>query len=45
VTILEESVEAPFGLRPYGLCAGQFTVPENFDDPLPEELLQAFEGA
>jgi antitoxin (DNA-binding transcriptional repressor) of toxin-antitoxin stability system len=22
-------------LRPYGLCAGEFTVPENFNDPLP----------
>src|SRR6266568_7244709 len=31
-------------LRPYGLCAGEFTVPEDFDAPLPEDLLQAFEG-
>lgn len=30
--------------RPYGLCAGQFTVPADFDDPLPEEILRAFEG-
>ena len=22
-------------LRPFGLCAGEFTVPDNFDDPLP----------
>ncbi|MBK8987574.1 MAG: type II toxin-antitoxin system Phd/YefM family antitoxin [Chloroflexi bacterium] len=21
-------------LRPYGLCAGEFTVPDDFDDPL-----------
>ena len=21
-------------LRPFGLCAGEFTVPEDFDDPL-----------
>jgi hypothetical protein len=27
-----------------GLCAGDFVVPENFDAPLPEELLDAFEG-
>lgn len=25
--------------RPYGLCAGEFTVPDNFDDPLPESIL------
>lgn len=30
--------------RPFGLCAGAFTVPEDFDDPLPEEILHAFEG-
>jgi antitoxin (DNA-binding transcriptional repressor) of toxin-antitoxin stability system len=31
-------------LRPFGLCAGEFTVPDDFDTPLPEELLNAFEG-
>ncbi|MBI2299148.1 MAG: type II toxin-antitoxin system Phd/YefM family antitoxin [Armatimonadetes bacterium] len=30
--------------RPYGLCAGQFTVPDDFDEPLPEDILQDFEG-
>jgi antitoxin (DNA-binding transcriptional repressor) of toxin-antitoxin stability system len=30
--------------RPYGLCAGQFTVPEDFDRPLPDETLAEFEG-
>ena len=30
--------------RPFGLCAGEFTVPENFDAPLPEYILHAFEG-
>lgn len=30
--------------RPYGLCAGQFTVPDDFDAPLPEEILADFEG-
>lgn len=34
----------PTKLRPYGLCAGEFTVPDDFDDPLPEEIVQAFEG-
>jgi antitoxin (DNA-binding transcriptional repressor) of toxin-antitoxin stability system len=31
-------------LRPFGLCAGEFTVPRDFDEPLPEEMLSAFEG-
>ena len=31
-------------LRPFGLCAGEFTVPDDFDASLPEEILSAFEG-
>ena len=31
--------------RPYGLCAGDFTVPGDFDDPLPEEVLRSYEGS
>ncbi len=31
-------------LRPTGLCAGEFTVPDDFDDPLPEEELRGFES-
>lgn len=31
-------------LRPAGLAAGEFVVPDDFDDPLPEDLLDAFEG-
>jgi hypothetical protein len=31
-------------LRPFGLCAGEFTVPDDFDDLLPENMLSAFEG-
>jgi antitoxin (DNA-binding transcriptional repressor) of toxin-antitoxin stability system len=31
-------------LRPFGLCAGEFTVPDDFDASLPEDLLSAFEG-
>lgn len=30
--------------RPFGLCAGQFTVPPDFDRPLPDDLLEEFEG-
>lgn len=31
-------------LRPFGLCAGEFTVPDDFDAPLPEDIVKAFEG-
>jgi hypothetical protein len=27
-------------LRPFGLCASQFTVPAGFDSPLPDEILR-----
>ena len=30
--------------RPFGLCAGEFRVPDDFDEPLPEELIRQFEG-
>ena len=31
--------------RPFGLCAGRFSVPSDFDAPLPEEILKDFEGS
>lgn len=31
-------------LRPAGLCAGEFVVPDDFDEPLPEDILSWFEG-
>jgi prevent-host-death family protein len=31
-------------LRPYGLAKGEFEVPDDFDDMLPEDLLTQFEG-
>ena len=31
--------------RPHGLAKGQFRVPDDFDDPLPEEILRDFEGS
>ncbi len=31
-------------LRPFGLCAGEFTVPDDFDHPLPEHIIKEFEG-
>jgi len=30
--------------RPFGLAAGEFTVPDDFDAPLPDDILQSFEG-
>jgi len=43
VTILEN--EPPVkNLRPFGLCAGDFVVPNDFDEPLPNEILKTFEG-
>ncbi|BAZ50585.1 prevent-host-death protein [Nostoc sp. NIES-4103] len=32
-------------LRPFGLCAGEFIVPNDFDAPLPEEILNSFHPA
>lgn len=32
------------GKRPRGLAKGDFVVPDDFDDPLPEDVLQLFEG-
>lgn len=30
--------------RPYALAVGEFVVPDDFDAPLPEEILRDFEG-
>jgi antitoxin (DNA-binding transcriptional repressor) of toxin-antitoxin stability system len=30
--------------RPFGLCAGEFIVPDDFDQSLPESILKDFEG-
>ena len=32
------------GLRPHGLCAGEFRLPDDFNQPLPESVLNDFEG-
>ena len=31
-------------LRPFGLAKGEFVVPDDFDAPLPEDILRDFEG-
>jgi hypothetical protein len=29
-------------LRPVGLCAGEFVVPDDFNEPLPDEIIDLF---
>ena len=41
ITVLDET-EAK-SLRPFGLAKGEFVVPDDFDAPLPEEILASFE--
>lgn len=41
ITILEDPELE--NLRPFGLGKGDFVVPDDFDAPLPEEILAAFE--
>ena len=31
-------------LRPVALATGEFSVPDDFDAPLPEDILRTFEG-
>ena len=30
--------------RPFALCEGEFILPDDFDAPLPEEIIGQFEG-
>ena len=34
----------PICLRPIGLAKGQFEIPAGFFEPLPDDMLDAFEG-
>jgi len=34
----------PVAPRPFGLAAGTFTVPDDFDSPLPDHILREFKG-
>ena len=43
VTILDEETSAK-DLRPFGLSKGGFVVPEDFDTPLPEDVLADLEN-
>ncbi len=42
VTIVENNV-GQTELRPFGLAKGEFVVSDDFDEPLPEEILVEFE--
>jgi prevent-host-death family protein len=44
VAELRPVVAARPGPRPFGLCAGAFSVPDDFDSPLPDDILRGFEG-
>ena len=41
---IKPPLSLPLSQRPYGLCAGEFSVPDDFDAPLPESVLKEFEG-
>ncbi|RIK34659.1 MAG: prevent-host-death protein [Chloroflexi bacterium] len=43
VTILDDAIADRLE-RPFGLSAGEFVVPDDFNDPLPEHILRDFEG-
>ena len=40
----QQSLSQQKELRPFALCAGEFIVPSDFNDPLPEHILRDFEG-
>lgn len=42
--IAKTNRETALDLRPIGLCKGEFVVPDDFDEPLPEDILASFEG-
>jgi len=37
----QQKIQQP---RPFGLCKGEFYVPDDFDAPLPEYIIEDFEG-
>ena len=49
VIVVEDEAESPPPAPPrpprrFGTLAGQFVVPDDFDAPLPDDILSAFEG-
>ena len=43
IEFIRQRTDTPLTPRPIGLCQGQFIVPDDFDDPLPEDVLRDFE--
>ena len=41
---LQSVPQVPDEPRPFGLARGEFRVPDDFDAPLPDDILDAFEG-
>jgi hypothetical protein len=41
--LIDQLLENRF-LRPFGLGRGEFSVPDDFDAPLPEQVVREFEG-
>jgi hypothetical protein len=42
--LVENTIKPEMKKRPYGLAKGLFKVPDDFDDPLSDEILELFEG-
>lgn len=42
--VVEEAIAQTPQMRVPGIDEGRFIVPDDFDDPLPPDLLEAFEG-
>jgi antitoxin (DNA-binding transcriptional repressor) of toxin-antitoxin stability system len=41
---VKPSMKSVTSLRPYALCTGEFSVPDDFDNSLPDALIKDFEG-
>jgi hypothetical protein len=45
IDLILESYRQKNKVRPRGLCKGEFITPDNFNEPLPDEILDLFEGS
>ena len=43
VESLDQHKQEEIKQRPFGLCKGEFVVPDDFNEPLPDEILDLFE--
>ncbi|MEH1920242.1 type II toxin-antitoxin system Phd/YefM family antitoxin [Nostoc sp.] len=41
---IKPTLKTPNISRPFGLCTGEFIVPDDFDEPLPENIISEFQG-